>query len=515
MSKLRIGIDVGGTNTDAVLMRGSAVLAALKQPTSADISSGIVSVLQRLLSQADCSAADISAVMIGTTHFTNAVIEGKQLSPTAVIRLGLPATATLPPLVDWPQRLAEVVGKQRFMAHGGYEFDGRLISPLDSAEIKAIASQIADAGIESVAITSVFSPINPAIEQEAAHLIQARLPTAAITLSHEIGQIGLLERENATVLNSCLRALAGRTVAAFEKALAQQAITAPLFISQNDGTLLSAEAVAKFPILTFASGPTNSMRGAAFLSQISDGIVVDIGGTTTDVGVLVNSFPRQAALTFEIGGVRSNFRMPDLYSIGLGGGSLVQQSPLQIGPESVGFRLQEQALVFGGEQLTASDIAVAAGLAHFGDAGRVADLGADFVQAAQAHITNLVASAVDRMKRNSADVPVVLVGGGSVLLGESLIGASDLIRPDHHAVANAVGAGLMQVGGEIDRIVALPSEQRDKLLDQLKQDAVDQAILAGAAAETVTLHSVETIPLAYLPGAATRVRIKAIGDLQL
>ena len=157
-------------------MDGRAILASTKRTTSADVSSGIVYALQELLHSAACAPADIAAVMIGTTYFTNAVIEAKSLSPTAVVRLGLPATATLPPLVDWPDDLAKAVGVQRHLAHGGYEFDGRLISPLDHDELRTIAGEIRDAGIDSIAVTSVFSPINADLEQAAAALFAEQIP---------------------------------------------------------------------------------------------------------------------------------------------------------------------------------------------------------------------------------------------------------------------------------------------------------------------------------------------------
>ncbi|MEM7111793.1 MAG: hydantoinase/oxoprolinase family protein [Chloroflexota bacterium] len=513
---MRIGIDVGGTNTDAVLMQGRELLAAVKCATTPDVSSGILQGLTELLAEAQVEPNAITAVMIGTTHFTNAVIERKQLAKTAVVRLGLPATKTLPPLVDWPPDLADLVGVQRHLAHGGYEFNGRLISPLDHAELRTIAAQIRDAGITAVALTSVFSPINADIEQEAASIIAPLLADdATITLSHEIGQIGLLERENATVLNACLRPLAQRTVAAFQQALAQQQIAAPLYISQNDGTLLSAERVTRFPVLTFASGPTNSMRGAAFLSGVADGVVVDIGGTTTDIGVLNNGFPRPAALAVDIGGVRTNFRMPDLYSFGLGGGSLVHFDPLTIGPESVGYRLTAQARLFGGEQWTASDVAVAAGLAEFGDKERVTGLEGAILAEAVGKMRGMVETAVDRMKTSTDPVPVVLVGGGSILVGDVLAGVSQLIRPNHYAVANAVGAALTQVGGEVDRIVALEKIGRAAALEAAKAEAQEKAIAAGATPESVTIHTLETIPLSYLPGNATRIQVKAVGDLTL
>ena len=146
--------------------------------------------------------------------------------------------------------------------------------------------------------------------------------------------------------------MARETISAFRQSIADLGITAPLFITQNDGTLMSADYAEQYPVLTFASGPTNSMRGAAFLSGLKDAMVVDIGGTTCDVGALTHGFPREASVAVDIGGVRTNFRMPDVYSFGLGGGSLVREDPLRVGPQSVGYRITEEALVFGGDTLT-------------------------------------------------------------------------------------------------------------------------------------------------------------------
>ena len=217
-------------------------------------------------------------------------------------------------------------------------------------------------------MSSVFSPVNPDQEKQVAAILAEVIPDASISLSHEIGRIGLLERENAAAMNACLSQLAVRIVRSFRDALGGLGITAPFFISQNDGTLMSADFVEKYPVLTFASGPTNSMRGAAFLSGLKDAVVVDIGGTTSDVGVLRQGFPREASVAVRIGGVRTNFRMPDVLSFGLGGGSHVRQDPLQVGPQSVGYEITSRALVFGGSDLTTTDIAVAAGMADVGDA---------------------------------------------------------------------------------------------------------------------------------------------------
>lgn len=514
---MRVGVDVGGTNTDAVLMDGREVLAEFKTPTTADVTSGIAAALKGLQPRRAFSPSEISGVMIGTTHFTNAVVEARRLQPTAVIRLGLPATAALPPMVDWPERLRDAVGDHSYLCHGGHEFDGREISPLEPDEIRRPAEAIGAAGIDSVAISSVFSPVNSEMEVRAAQLVREVLPGAAISLSHEVGRVGLLERENATILNGCLRTLADHISGALEEAVQAAGVTAPLYISQNDGTLMSVEYCRQYPVATFASGPTNSMRGAAFLSGEADCIVVDVGGTTTDVGALQRGFPREASVTVDVGGVRTNFRMPDVVSIGLGGGSIVDsnQSPLQIGPQSVGYELVRRARVFGGDTLTATDLAVAAGMCEVGDVELVRGLDATLVADGVSRIRQLVEEVIDRVKTSSDPLPVVVVGGGSVLLPDQLAGASVVIKPDHFAVANAIGAAIGQVGGEVDRVVSLADTSREEALDRARQEAIGKAVAAGAEGSTVEVVEIEEVPLAYLPSNAVRIRMKAVGDLRV
>src|SRR4051795_327067 len=143
---LRIGIDVGGTNTDAVLMNGLTVVSKIKTPTTPDVTSGITTALRHILESSGTATADISGVMIGTTHFTNAVVERKRLQPTAAVRLGLPATLALPPMVDWPEDLTDALGRHAYLVHGGHEFDGREISPLNPEELRGVAREIGNKG---------------------------------------------------------------------------------------------------------------------------------------------------------------------------------------------------------------------------------------------------------------------------------------------------------------------------------------------------------------------------------
>lgn len=513
---IRIGVDVGGTNTDAVVMSGREIRAAVKVPTTADVTHGLIEAVEQVLQEASIDRSQVSLVVIGTTHFTNAVIERRRLSPTAVIRLCLPAAQCLPPMVDWPDDLRRMLGEHTYFAQGGVDFDGAPISGFDPADITRIGADIRSRGLKSIAVTGVFAPVRDHFEQQAAKLLLAECPGASVTLSSSIGQLGFLERESATILNGALRELAEETVASLRRGISECGIDAPMFLSQNDGTLLDAEQAMCFPVLTFASGPTNSMRGAAFLSGLTEAIVLDIGGTTTDVGLLHHGFPRQAATTVDIGGVRTNFRMPDVFSIGLGGGSLVEDARPhpRIGPASVGFELTRRGRVFGGDTLTATDIAVAGGRASLGEPARLRGLDPALVTRSLAAVDAKLDAAVDRTRISPDPIPVLVVGGGSILTGTRL-GGVDIIRPPHFAVANAIGAAIAQTGGEVDRIYSLDTLSREAALDDAEREARRKAVAAGAAAASIVVTEREDVPLAYLRGNATRVRVKVVGDREL
>ena len=202
---LRIGVDVGGTNTDAVIMDGDRIFAGVKSPTTEDVMGGVADSVTKVLEQSGVPRDKVSAVMIGTTHFANAVVERRHIARIGAVRLCLPATRCLPPMVDWPDDMREAVGGKFWLAHGGNEFDGREISPLDLTEIDTIAAEIAAAGIETVAISSVFSPVNDVMERTAMERLAERLPDVDFTLSSEIGRLGMLERENAAIMNASLQ----------------------------------------------------------------------------------------------------------------------------------------------------------------------------------------------------------------------------------------------------------------------------------------------------------------------
>jgi N-methylhydantoinase A/oxoprolinase/acetone carboxylase beta subunit len=208
--------------------------------------------------------------------------------------------------------------------------------------------------------------------------------------------------------------------------------------------------------------------------------------------------------------------MPDLISIGLGGGSIVrwdQGGNVQIGPESVGHAIQREALCFGGNTLTMTDVAVARGMAQLGDPSRI-DVSPDVLERVYARAVAMIEDAVDRMKTSAADVPLIAVGGGSILLPETLSGVSEVHKPAHFDVANAIGAAISQVSGEVDRVFALENRSREDALRSAQEQAFSQAVRAGADPGSLELIELEEIPLAYLPGNAVRLKAKVAGRLK-
>ncbi|KAF5571065.1 Hydantoin utilization A [Fusarium phyllophilum] len=545
MSLYRIGVDVGGTNTDAAILDiraaatstpGRGVLASHKASTTRDITSGIEAAIRAVLRDSAVDQSGVLSVTIGTTHFINALVEAdaRRLDRVAVVRLCGPFTRQLPPFSDFPVGLRSILDGGVYYLDGGLEIDGREIEPLDHEQIRQTARDVVAKGINVVALVGVFSPLDHdgKHEEECRRILLQEAPSLQVVCSHDIGPTGFLERENATILNASILRTGHRVKKGFKRAMHRLQLTCPLFLSQNDGTLIDADTAAEFPIKTFASGPTNSMTGAAYLAgldhkreNVGDDeepqvLVVDIGGTTTDVCALLPSgFPRQAPGFVEVGGVRTAFSMPEVVSIGLGGGSKVQVDPttqnVTVGPGSVGHLLQQEAKVFGGKTLTASDIVVALGKAKLGDPELVKDIPAHIIENGRKELKKMLETVVEQMKVSSAPVHVLLVGGGALLVTEDLAGVDKCIVPIHQGAANAVGAAIAKVSGEID-IVEIPEGRSEKtIVDAACAKAIDMAISKGAAANDVKIVEITKTPLQYMSNGAMRLQVRAVGHLAI
>ncbi len=514
----KLGIDVGGTNTDAVLIdENLTVVASVKQHTTANVYDGILNAVRAVLEESGVDRSEIGQAMLGTTQCTNAIVERKNLAPIGILRIGAPASRGIPPMVDWSEDLKKIAVKIAVVG-GGFEYDGKEIAPFDAAAASRFFEELKAANVKSVAISCVFSTVRSDHELEAAKLCRQIMgENVHVSISSEIGSMGLIERENATILNASLYKVAQSFTEGFAQSLADEGITnAQVYLSQNDGTLMTMDYARRYPILTIACGPTNSIRGACYLSRLKNAVVIDVGGTTTDLGVIQNGFPRESGVAVTIGGVRTNFRMPDVVSIGLGGGSIVRQredGTVTVGPDSVGYRITEKALCFGGDVCTATDIAVRLGMADLGDKALVARLDEEFARKALEAIRALCEDSLDAMKVSSEDVDVILVGGGSIILPQELAGAKSVTQHEFGSVANAIGSAISKVSGTYEQLIDYDKTPRDEALAKARADAVELAVAAGAIRDTVEIIDAEDVPLQYYPGNTVRVKVKAAGDL--
>lgn len=489
---LRMGIDVGNTNTDAVLIGGGGdVVAQVKVPAVADLGECVETAVAALLAGTPGAAGRVGAVTLGAARTTDAITTRTGLRRVAVLRIGAPLTSAVPPLVTWPPELRAAVTAGTAVVAGGCEFDGIRIAPLDERAVAAFARDVATRA-EAVAITAVFSPVDPADEERAAAIVRAELGEIPISTSHEIGSMGLLERENATVLNAALSGSVAAGAAVLREAVHRHGVDAECYLAQNDGTQMALDYATRFPVLQIGSGPATSMRGGAFSSGVTDAVVTDIGGSRAAVGRLVNGFPWESLTSYTVRGVVTNFRLPDVIDVPIGGGPV------------------RDALCAGGSVPTLTDAAVAAGRTTFGT-HPVPQRWHTALADRLAEADRLIAEAVDRVSLGARDLPLVVVGGAGGIAPEKIPGITEVIRPPHFEVANALGAAIAPVGGIAERICAGRPDLLRTAVDDLTTEAFRRAILAGADPGLLQVTGIEEVPLAYLRDPAVRIRVRAAG----
>ncbi|KAG9233836.1 putative hydantoin utilization protein A [Amylocarpus encephaloides] len=421
----------------------------------------------------------VASVTIGTTHFINAVVEMDQarLAKVAIIRLYGPFGRGVPPCVDWPQRLRELISAYFCFVDGGLEVGGNLISDIDEEQIRKEALIIREKGIKSVVVNGIFSPVDVSCQQEerAAAILKGVYPGVEVIMSKDVANLGFLERENAAILNASILPFARKTIASFQSAISRLSLKCPVFITQNDGTIILASTASKLPIRTFLSGPTNSMRVAAFLTH----------NEIKETMMVVDTARQQT----EISGVRTNFSYPDVRSIGLGGGSIV--------------RRREDGtltLTFGGDVATTTDYTVLAeSELAIGNRDLIVKVGlAENLMEFKALVKKMLERAIDTMKTSAEDIPVMLVGGGAVIAPECWSG-----------VANAIGAATARVSGIIDTIESTETKSTAQVKEEISKRVIKKAVENGAREDTVQVVEMDHIPLQYIANKS-RFIIKAI-----
>jgi N-methylhydantoinase A/oxoprolinase/acetone carboxylase beta subunit len=407
----------------------------------------------------DALARDLGHPLPGATRVTlasnwvaTALQEQRDLTRVAVIRAGGPLTGAVPPLWTWPPALRDAISTGATIVDGGAEYDGRRAVPLDVEAVLRFLDAVADAA-EAVAIVGVFSPLAADDELAVAELVHRELGRSVpVSLGHEIGSLGLLERENATVLNAALVGPAQVLASELLTVLEERGIGVEPFVTQNDGSAMVLEHAVRYPGRMLESGPALAMHGAAFLSGIADGVVANDDGAHTDIGVLAGGVAREAPDDVtETAGVRTTMRRPQVLRLA------------------------------GGARGTARAAALRHALAASGDL------------------------------RDQAAVVTVGLGAQDIAVGLAGMEGIEVVTPADAAVAGAIGAARAFVAGQVEVFCEHDGQKAEAAVARAQRAALERAIHAGADPALVHVVEVEQMPLGYLVAPALRIRVRAEG----
>ncbi len=314
-----LGVDTGGTYTDAVIVDEAADLVigkAKSLTTRADLALGIGRAVDAALAQSGVAAADVALVSLSTTLATNALVEG-QGGRVALIFVGFDEGD-----LERGGLIEALKGDPVVKIAGGHSHAGTEVAPLDLAALEVLLRDLGPQ-VMGFAVAARFATRNPAHEIAIRDLIRA-VTGRPVTCSHELSaQLNGPKRALTAVLNARLIGMIDRLVAACERHLAEIGITAPLMVVRGDGALISAAMVRERPIETILSGPAASIVGARWLTGAKDALVSDIGGTTTDVALLRDGLPEIDPQGARVGGFRTMVEAVAMRTSGLGGDSEV------------------------------------------------------------------------------------------------------------------------------------------------------------------------------------------------
>ncbi len=449
MSELRLGLELGHTHAEGVVLdEANRVMASANLAPGPDQAGALRSLVRAVTAGDDVDPRRITRAVLGSTVALDAIEQRNGLRRIAVLRIGRPLTLALPPLAGWPPSLRRAVSAGNAIVGGGAEYDGTVIEPLEREAISRFAAAVAEAA-EGVAVTGVFSPVARDQELEAAEIIHRELGASVpVSLSHELGTVGLLERENATVLSATLLAVVERLLESVGKALEDLQINAEIFLAQGDGTVMTPEHALRFPVQMLGGGPASAIRGGAWLTGVMDGVTLELDATTATVGALVNGRPRERTTPTEIAGIRANFRVPDVVTLPIGDGE-------------------------------------AAGVA--------------------------LVAALEVARRLQPLPMLVVVGSGASAAAPHLLAVGETVVPGDGDVARAIGLVIAPAGGHSDRVCANRASVRATTMEAARADAIARAIHAGADPAKVQVVEVEEIPLTYLLDPPIRIIVRAIG----
>jgi N-methylhydantoinase A/oxoprolinase/acetone carboxylase beta subunit len=331
---LLLGIDTGGTFTDAILYDEArrTIVATAKSPTTHDdLSIGINGAIDAVLAAGAIDPGRIDLVSLSTTLATNALVEGRGR------RVGLVVIGFEPEVIERGGLSEALAGDPLITVTGGHDSHGTALAPFEAAALTEVLDELLPRvpGLEGFAVAGQFSVRNPAHEIAARDLIR-RHTGLAVSCSHELSaKLNGPKRAVTALLNARLISIIDQLVTTTRATLAHRRIDAPLMVVRGDGSLVSADFVAERPIETILSGPAASLVGAAHLTGLTDAVIADIGGTTTDIAVLRAGVPVVSEQGATVGGHRTMVTAVSMYTHGLGGDSEVRQHATAATPQLV------------------------------------------------------------------------------------------------------------------------------------------------------------------------------------
>jgi N-methylhydantoinase A len=371
----RIGIDVGGTFTDAVIVVDDGhVRIAKVRSTPERIEAGFMDGLRQLLQRAGAEAADVGYLAHGSTVATNAIVQ-RRLARTAlitnegfrdVLAIGTQMRAHVYDL--WTPEPEPIVPRDLCLGvRGRLDAAGDEVEPLDAGSVRAAAAALRARGVEAVAVMLLFSFINDDHERRVGEILAEELPGTVVSLSSRVvPEFREYVRASTTAINASLLPLMGAYLGAVTNEVAGEGVSVPLHMMQTNGGVAPAARARELPIALSASGPAAGVIGGARLAELvgeSAALTFDMGGTTADIGLVIDGSP-QRRFSGEAAGMPVNLPQIDVLCIGSGGGSIARVDrfgSLTVGPASAGAEPGPAAYGLGGEDATVTDAHVVLG----------------------------------------------------------------------------------------------------------------------------------------------------------
>jgi len=538
-----IGLDVGGTHTDVVLLGTEGLIKEIKVRTDPDnLFETVLTGLGEITSGID--PEKVSRMVLSTTLTTNAIVQ-KKVPEVGMIVSGGPG-------ID-PELFR--TNDHYYTVSGSIDHRGREITPIDRDEIEGVAEKLVDAGVSHVGVVTKFSVRNPSQEKKIRDYLGDSFEK--IFLGHRIsGNLNFPRRIASTYLNAAVYPIHRDFFIAVKKSLKEKGLLMPIRILKADGGNMNFEASIDFPGQTILSGPSASVMGSlAFAPENEECLVLDIGGTTTDMAILIDRVPLLDPLGIEVGGIKTLTRSLETHSVGVGGDSVVrvEDGNILIGPERVG-----PALAYGGSAPTPTDALVVMGKINTENNEKsiaglkklAGELNMSLEDAAFRIfdktcrvILSETESMIERINSKPVytvhelleghsvkPVKLLVLGGPAPYFAEHLEKLSGLqvgVVPRWH-VANAIGAALARTTSEVSLfadteqcVVTAPGEGFQKQIDSsfTKEDAIDlaydllkqKALKRGANEDHLEMELVEDYQFNMIRGFRTtgkNIRVK-------